>query len=79
MEGRTAAVTEITCHARGIRALLPEARLLIDIGGQDSKAIELGANGRISNFVMNDKCAAGSGRFVEMIADAMMVRAPGKR
>jgi predicted CoA-substrate-specific enzyme activase len=64
-------VTEISCHAKGVHHLFPNARTLIDIGGQDSKAIQLDANGKISNFIMNDKCAAGSGRFVEIIADAL--------
>lgn len=61
-------VTEITCHARGVTHLLPEARAVIDIGGQDSKIIKIGAQGRVLDFVMNDKCAAGTGRFMEVIA-----------
>ena len=61
-------ITEITCHARGIRALFPGARIIIDIGGQDSKGIKLDAEGKVVNFVMNDKCAAGTGRFLEVIA-----------
>jgi len=64
-------VTEISCHARGIAHLLPQARTVIDIGGQDSKAIKINATGRPTNFIMNDKCAAGSGRFVEVIADTL--------
>jgi predicted CoA-substrate-specific enzyme activase len=64
-------ITEITCHARGVRALFPSVRIVIDIGGQDSKGIKLGADGRVSNFVMNDKCAAGTGRFLEVIAEAL--------
>jgi len=64
-------VTEITCHARGISHLLPQARTVIDIGGQDSKAIRIDGAGRPTNFIMNDKCAAGSGRFVEVIADSL--------
>ena len=56
-------ITEITCHARGIRALFPTARIIIDIGGQDSKGIKLDGEGKVANFVMNDKCAAGTGRF----------------
>ena len=64
-------VTEITCHARGVASLFPKARTIIDIGGQDSKAITIDASGRVTNFVMNDKCAAGSGRFVEVIADGL--------
>jgi predicted CoA-substrate-specific enzyme activase len=64
-------VTEISCHGRGVYHLFPKARTVIDIGGQDSKVIELDPNGKISNFMMNDKCAAGSGRFVEVIADTL--------
>jgi predicted CoA-substrate-specific enzyme activase len=62
------AVTEITCHARGIASLLPAARMIIDIGGQDSKVIKIADNGQVLDFVMNDKCAAGTGRFLEVIA-----------
>ena len=64
-------VTEISCHARGVVHLFPEARTIIDIGGQDSKAITIDAAGKPINFIMNDKCAAGSGRFVEVIADSL--------
>ncbi len=70
---RAAAVTEITCHARGIAELLPETRLLIDIGGQDSKAVALGPKGKVLDFAMNDKCAAGTGRFLEAMARALGV------
>ena len=63
-------VTEISCHAKGVFHLFPDARTVIDVGGQDSKAIRL-ANGRPVDFVMNDKCAAGSGRFLEIIADTL--------
>ncbi|MFZ5562771.1 MAG: acyl-CoA dehydratase activase [Thermodesulfobacteriota bacterium] len=73
VEGRLAAVTEITCHARGIVHLLPGTQLLIDIGGQDSKAIRLGPDGRVTDFAMNDKCAAGTGRFLEAMARALEV------
>ncbi len=66
--GRAAAVTEITCHAKGISAVLPGTGVLIDIGGQDSKAIRLDARGRVLEFAMNDKCAAGTGRFLEAMA-----------
>ena len=72
--GRTAikngdkSITEITCHARGAHFLNPEVRTVIDIGGQDSKVIRLDENGAVANFVMNDKCAAGTGRFLEMMA-----------
>ncbi len=64
-------VTEITCHALGAHFLYPEARTVIDIGGQDSKAIKIDENGAVVNFVMNDKCAAGTGRFMEMMARAL--------
>jgi len=64
-------VTEISCHARGVSSLFPHARTIVDIGGQDSKAITVDAHGRVTNFIMNDKCAAGSGRFVEVIADTV--------
>ena len=65
------AVTEITCHARGARYLYPEVRTVIDIGGQDSKVIRLADDGSVASFVMNDKCAAGTGRFLEMQARAL--------
>ena len=62
-------VTEITCHATGAHALNPRTRTIIDIGGQDSKAIRLDpATGKVVEFVMNDKCAAGTGRFLEKAA-----------
>lgn len=64
-------ITEITCHARGAHALCPEAMTIVDIGGQDSKVIKLDEDGNVVNFVMNDKCAAGTGRFLEMIARTM--------
>jgi len=67
------AVTEITCHARGVSALVPGARAVIDVGGQDSKAMALGPGGRVVDFVMNDKCAAGTGRFLEVMARALEV------
>lgn len=73
VEGRVASVTEITCHARGIRALAPDIDVLIDIGGQDSKAVRLDRNGLVAEFAMNDKCAAGTGRFLEAMARALEV------
>lgn len=63
-------VTEISCHAKGAAFFFPEAKTVIDIGGQDSKAINI-EKGRPVDFVMNDKCAAGSGRFLEIIADGL--------
>jgi (R)-2-hydroxyacyl-CoA dehydratese activating ATPase len=65
-------VTEITCHAKGLARLIPSARTVVDIGGQDSKGIRI-ENGKVVDFVMNDKCAAGTGRFLEIIADALGV------
>ncbi len=70
---RTTAVTEIKCHARGIRHVSKNARILIDIGGQDSKVIRMDNEGRIIDFAMNDKCAAGTGRFLENMARALQV------
>lgn len=64
-------ITEITCHARGAHDLAPEAMTIVDIGGQDSKVIKLDRDGGVVNFVMNDKCAAGTGRFLEMMARTM--------
>jgi len=66
-------ITEISCHARGVGSLLPTARTVIDIGGQDCKGIKLN-NGRAVDFVMNDKCAAGTGRFLEVIAEGLGVK-----
>ena len=67
------AVTEIICHAQGAHFLLPATRTIIDIGGQDSKAIGLDEKGTVINFVMNDKCAAGTGRFLEVMAQVLGV------
>jgi len=61
-------VTELTCHARGANWLFPSARTILDMGGQDCKAIRCDEVGRLQNFVMNDKCAAGTGRFLELMA-----------
>jgi predicted CoA-substrate-specific enzyme activase len=66
-------VTEITCHAVGAYFTDPTVRCVIDIGGQDSKAIALGEGGKVRDFVMNDKCAAGTGRFLEVMARALEV------
>jgi predicted CoA-substrate-specific enzyme activase len=65
--------TEITCHARGAVSMVPNARLVIDIGGQDSKVISVDSNGLVSQFAMNDRCAAGTGKFLEVLARAMQV------
>lgn len=64
-------VTEITCHARGAAHLYPDTRTVIDIGGQDSKVIRLDEEGSVIDFAMNDKCAAGTGRFLEVMARAL--------
>ncbi|MFG3824794.1 acyl-CoA dehydratase activase, partial [Escherichia coli] len=61
-------VTEISCHGLGARFLAPKTRAVIDIGGQDSKVIQLDDDGNLSDFLMNDKCAAGTGRFLEVIS-----------
>ncbi|RLC19246.1 MAG: 2-hydroxyglutaryl-CoA dehydratase [Deltaproteobacteria bacterium] len=70
---RDGAVTEITCHAKGIKHMIPETQILIDIGGQDSKAMCLNPDGNVVDFAMNDKCAAGTGRFLEAMARALEV------
>lgn len=68
-----ARITEITCHARGAAILFPDTRTVIDIGGQDSKVIKVGPGGAVLDFVMNDKCAAGTGRFLEVMARTLEV------
>jgi predicted CoA-substrate-specific enzyme activase len=65
-------ITEISCHARGVLHFFPNAGTVIDIGGQDAKGIKI-ANNRVVDFVMNDKCAAGTGRFLEVIAETLGV------
>jgi len=67
-------ITEISCHARGARYFFPATRTIIDIGGQDSKVIRLDEEGKVVDFSMNDKCAAGTGRFLEVMARALEVR-----
>ena len=64
-------ITEITCHAKGANYLNPNVRTIIDIGGQDIKAISIDGQGAVKNFLMNDKCAAGTGRFLEMMAKTL--------
>ena len=61
-------ITEITCHAAGVHHLVPEAMTVIDIGGQDSKLLRLDSSGKVRDFAMNDRCAAGTGRFLEVVA-----------
>lgn len=65
----SATITEITCHARGVHKLVPEARAVVEIGGQDSKFLHLDADGTVRDFAMNDRCAAGTGRFLEIVAE----------
>ena len=66
-------ITELSCHARGVASLFPGARTAIDIGGQDAKCLKID-QGRLTGFVMNDKCAAGTGRFLEVTAAALGIR-----
>ena len=72
-EGADQQISELSCHAKGMHFLNPETRTLIDIGGQDVKAMRIGPSGRLENFVMNDKCAAGTGRFLEVMAKVLNV------
>ena len=67
-------VTEITCHARGAVHLFPGTGVVLDIGGQDSKVIAIAPDGSVTNFVMNDKCAAGTGRFLDVMARVLEVK-----
>jgi predicted CoA-substrate-specific enzyme activase len=66
-------ISEITCHARGALHLFPDAGTVIDVGGQDCKAMHVGSDGKVLQFVMNDRCAAGTGRFLEVMANALGV------
>ncbi|UCE06816.1 MAG: 2-hydroxyglutaryl-CoA dehydratase [bacterium] len=66
--------TEILCHARGVTYVFPSVRTIIDIGGQDSKMIEVGEGGKVLNFAMNDRCAAGTGKFIEIVANTLNIR-----
>ena len=66
-------ITELSCHARGVFQFFPEVRLAIDIGGQDAKGLKIN-HGKLVDFIMSDKCAAGTGRFLEVIAKALGVR-----
>ena len=66
-------ITEINCHARGAQWMVPGVASILDMGGQDCKAMRLDAKGEVTNFVLNDKCAGGTGRFVEIIADGLKV------
>ena len=66
-------ITELTCHARGVASFFPNVRLAIDVGGQDAKGLKI-KDGKLLDFVMSDKCAAGTGRFLEVIADALGIK-----
>ena len=66
-------ISELSAHALGVHTMYPDARTLLDIGGQDSKVMSIGKNGRLDNFLMNDKCAAGTGRFLEVMAKVLEV------
>ena len=70
-------ITEITCHACGVHHLVPDTRTILEIGGQDSKVIQIEDGGRVRDFSMNDRCAAGTGRFLEVVAARMGVDLPG--
>ena len=65
--------SELSCHALGAHMIFPEARTIIDIGGQDAKCIALDDRGRMTNFLMNDKCAAGTGRFLDVMANILTI------
>src|SRR3990172_2448470 len=68
-----AQITEISCHARGAYYLFPNTKTVIDMGGQDAKGIKVGEGGEVKDFVMNDKCGAGTGRFLCSAAEALML------
>ncbi|MEZ8092665.1 acyl-CoA dehydratase activase [Photobacterium swingsii] len=65
------ASSEIICHTAGVAFLCPEASTIIDIGGQDSKVVQVSQQGKVADFVMNDRCAAGTGKFIEMVAHTL--------
>jgi len=67
-------ITEVTCQAWGVRHQVPDARTIVDIGGQDSKLLRLSGDGNVEDFVMNDRCAAGTGHFLEVLATRLGVR-----
>ncbi|EJO5346732.1 2-hydroxyglutaryl-CoA dehydratase [Clostridium botulinum] len=67
-KGADKQISELSCHAKGVAFLVPDARTIIDIGGQDAKAMKLNDKGKLINFIMNDKCAAGTGRFLDVMA-----------
>ena len=73
LEFADTAITEITCHAKGVTHVMADAMTIIDIGCQDSKVIRLEPDGRVRDFKMNDRCAAGTGRFLEVVAERLNV------
>ena len=73
IESADTTITEITCHAAGVRRQAPGVRTIVEIGGQDSKVIHLDKDGQVRDFAMNDRCAAGTGRFLEVVADKLEV------
>jgi predicted CoA-substrate-specific enzyme activase len=73
IESADTTITEITCHAAGVLRQTPQARTIVEIGGQDSKVILLDNSGHVRDFAMNDRCAAGTGRFLEVVADKLEV------
>ncbi len=73
-DGADHIISELSAHAIGAHAVFPEARTLIDIGGQDAKAIRISEQGKLENFIMNDKCAAGTGRFLDVMARVLELR-----
>lgn len=73
-EGADEQLSELTCHSRGTSYLFPQARTVIDIGGQDAKVLALNEQGKMVNFIMNDKCAAGTGRFLDVMAQILQLK-----
>ncbi len=69
-------ITEISCHARGAHWFVPEVSTILDMGGQDCKGIRVNERGEVTNFIMNDKCAGGTGRFMEIIAEILQIPLP---
>lgn len=67
-------MSELSCHAKGAYFLFPKVKTVIDIGGQDAKVLKIGVGGTLSNFVMNDKCAAGTGRFLDVMTKVLEVK-----
>lgn len=67
-------MSELSCHAKGVHAFFPDARTVIDIGGQDAKVLSISPEGKLVNFLMNDKCAAGTGRFLDVMANILKLQ-----